>query len=110
MSPSIYLRMVLASLIWIGVLVLQVFLMTIARFFERSAQQPTGYQLYLVPIALTGVGAGRYILRIPTAGRWPDFVGDPIANLLLLAAGVMLIALGNFLYEKMMGGPHRERF
>jgi hypothetical protein len=108
MNAIVYLRIVLAVLIWIGVLILQGFLMTIARFFERSAQQSTGYQLYLVPIVLTGIGAVRYIIRIPATGRWPDFVGDPIANLVLLAAGVLLIALGNFLYEKMMGGPNRE--
>jgi hypothetical protein len=100
----IWLRLILAVLGWSGALLLELLLMRIAQFFEQNSGQPTGYRLHLIPIVLTMYGAGRYILRIKRASDvWPDFTGDPIANLALGIGGIILILLGGRLYEAMMG-------
>jgi hypothetical protein len=101
-------RFLLAILICGGMLALQIIIMAIARFFERTAGQATYYQVYLIPISLTVISAVRYIMRIPNVERWPDFVGDPVANILMFIAGVFLFVLGNFLQEKMIGGRYHD--
>lgn len=107
---TIPLRIIMGSLIWIGIIALQVILLTIAQFFERTSQQQTWYQLYLIPILFTAVGAIRYMSRIFTHHSQPDFAGDPLADVLLLVAGLLLIGLGNLLYEKMMGERRHDRY
>ena len=107
---TIPLRIILGSLIWIGVIALQVILLTIAHFFERTSQQRTWYQLYLIPIMFTSVGAVRYLSRIFGKTSRPDFSGDPVADILFLCTGLMLIGLGNLLYEKMMGERNHDRY
>ena len=97
------LRLVLASLWMMGILLLQATLMGIARFFERTSGRPTWYRVYLLNMLITAVAAGRYIFRIPKTRAWPDFVGDPIANILFFVAGLLLFILGSLLYECMMG-------
>lgn len=100
----------LGSLIWIGIIALQVILLAIARFFERTSQQRTWYQLYLIPILLTGVGAVRYLSRLVTHNARLDFAGDPVVDILFLCAGLLLMGLGNLLYEKMMGERRHDRY
>ncbi|MFN2109973.1 MAG: hypothetical protein ACK2UI_09950 [Anaerolineae bacterium] len=107
---AIPLRIVLGSLIWIGIIALQIILLAIAHFFERTSQQQTWYQLYLIPILFTGVGAVRYLVRIFTHEAQPDFAGDPVADVLFLFSGLLLIGLGNLLYEKMMGERGHDRY
>lgn len=107
---TIPLRIILGSLIWMGIIALQIILLTIAHFFERTSQQQTWYQLYLIPILFTGVGAVRYFGRILAQTSPPDFSGDPVADILFLCAGLMLIGLGNLLYEKMMGERGHDRY
>lgn len=107
---TVSLRVILGSLIWIGVVALQVILSAIAHFFERTSQQQTWYQLYLIPILLTGVGAVRYLNRIFIHDTLPDFASDPVANILFLLAGLLLIGLGSLLYEKMMGEQRHDRY
>ncbi|MGC9396806.1 MAG: hypothetical protein ACP5J4_18330 [Anaerolineae bacterium] len=107
---TIPLRIILGSFIWIGIIALQIILLTIAHFFERTSQQQTWYQLYLIPILFTGVGAVRYLRRIPTLKAQPDFAGDPISDILLLFSGLLLIGLGNLLYERMMGERGHDRY
>ncbi len=103
---TVALRLLLAILAWLGILTLQVVVMAIARFFQRSAHRVTWYPVYLLAMLLTTVGMWRYILRIPQATPWLDFTGDPLANLLLCAAGLLLLGLGNHLQELMLtGGP-----
>jgi hypothetical protein len=108
--PTIPLRIVLSSFIWISVIALQVILLTIARFFEHTSQQQTWYQAYVIPILFTGIGAARYFRRIFTHGTLPDFAGDPVADVLFLFAGLLLIGLGNLLYEKMVGERGHDRY
>jgi hypothetical protein len=99
-----FLKLVLASFGWASILVLQIMLLYIARFFQRSSGKKTGYPLYWIPIVLTFIGAGRYLLKLYTLSPGPDFTGDPIANLCLFSAGIFLIVLSGRLYEQMMGG------
>jgi len=107
---TIPLRIILGSLIWIGFIALQVILLTIAHFFERTSQQQTWYQLFLLPILFTVVAAVRYMSRILTHNTQPDFAGGPVADVLLLFAGLLLIGLSNLLYEKMMGERRHDRY
>ncbi|MBN2393816.1 MAG: hypothetical protein JXR84_23995 [Anaerolineae bacterium] len=107
---TIPLRIILGSLIWIGITGLQIILLAIAHFFERTSQQQTWYQLYLIPILFTIVGAARYLGRIFTHDAQPDFAGDPISDILFLFSGLLLIGLGNLLYERMMGERGHDRY
>ena len=104
----VVLRVVLGGLIWLGVIGLQVILMAIAHFFEHTSQQQTWFQLYVLPIVLTTIAAIRYLVR--TLNDSSNLTGDPLANVLLLGAGLLLIGLGNLLYGKMMGNITDERF
>lgn len=97
------LRLILALLSSVGILFLQVTLMGIARFFARTSGRRTWYRFYLLSMLITAVAAGRYIFRIPQTNKWPDFIGDPISNVLFFIAGLLLFVLGSFLYECMMG-------
>lgn len=107
MNPMV--GLILGIIIWVGILMLQIVVMSIARFFERTSGQRTYHQLYFIPILLTGVSAFRYLWRVFWVDdRWPDFVGDPVANILMFVAGLLLIGLSNALHEKMMGGKANE--
>ncbi len=102
-------RFFLATLIWVGILALQLTIMGIARFFEHTSGQKTWYQFYLLPLVLTVVSATCYLLRIQLRqDHWPDFAGDPLANILMFCAGLVLVLLSNLLYEKMIGGQRNE--
>jgi len=107
---TIPLRIILVSMIWMGMIALQIILLTIAHFFARTSQQQTWYQLYLIPILFTGAGAVLYLRRILNHTSRLDFAGDPIADILFLFAGIFLIGLGNLLYEKMMGERRHDRY
>ncbi len=95
-------RLVFGLMIWGGSVALQVIVMSIARFFERTSGQRTGHLRFLLPIALTTGGAILYLRRMLHASVWPDFIGDPLANLMFFVAGCLLIVLGSALYEQMM--------
>lgn len=108
MHPIVML--LIGIIIWVGILLLQIIVMSIARFFERTSGQKTYYQLYLIAIGLTGISALRYLWRVfMVEDRWPDFVGDPLANSFMFIAGLLLIGLSNTLHEKMMGGKANDR-
>ena len=77
--------------VWFPLAVVLVFLLLIARFYERFASEPTHFRLYVVPIVLFGTAAVRYS-SIDQIG------GDLLADLLLGAGGVMLVGLCLFLY------------
>lgn len=100
-----HVKLLLSLIGWVSILALQIVLMNIARFFQKSSGEPTWHRLYLLPIILSAVGAGSYTLKtISGSTQWPDFTGDTLANLCLFFAGVLLILLSSRLYEQMMGG------
>ncbi len=98
-----WLHLILAVLSWVGILVLQFVLMRIAAFFEENSGKRTWYRGYVVPIILSGFGAGRYLWHLASPNSPLNFTGDPLANLTLFLAGLILIVLSVHLYEKMMG-------
>jgi hypothetical protein len=55
---------------------------------------------------LSTFGAGRYLGHIVSSKSTLNFTGDPMANLALFCAGLVLIILSAHLYEEMMG-DHR---
>lgn len=101
-------RFILALVAWVGIAALQIVLMRIARFFERNSGKRSWHRAYLLPLVLNATGAGIYLLHIlkePAALRaWPDFTGDPQANLCLFLGGILLLLLGGHLHDEMIGG------
>ncbi len=76
---------------WFPLAILLVFLLLIARFYERFAGEPTYFRLFVVPIVLFGTATVRYS-SIDQIG------GDMLADLLLGAGGVTLVVLCVLLY------------
>ncbi|MFP4344065.1 MAG: hypothetical protein ACLFU8_05170 [Anaerolineales bacterium] len=95
-----------ALLAWVGIVFLELVLLAIAHFFEKNSGQRTFYRFYLLPILFTLYGAGRYIWRMVRGSPYPDFIGDPVANVCLLIAGLSLLLLGETLHNKMMKGSN----
>lgn len=79
---------------WFMLAGLVVFVILIARFYQRFAGEPTHYRLFIVPILLFGIRAVR-------EANVPD---DPLADILAAVAGVMLIILSIALYRRMTVG------
>lgn len=104
------LQVLLGGIIWLGIIGLQIVLMAIAHFFERTSQRRTGFQWYALPIVCTGVAAARYLTRILSHRPGVSMTGDPVANVLLLGAGLLLIVLGNSLHDKMMENASDDGF
>jgi hypothetical protein len=95
-----------ALLAWTGIVILELVLLGIARFFEKNSGQRTFYRLYLLSILFTLYGAGRYIRQMVVGSPYPDFIGDPVANVCLFIAGLSLLLLGETLHNKMMKGSN----
>ncbi len=79
---------------WFSITVVLVFLLLIARFYQRFAGEKTFYEFFLIPIVLFGAAAVRY-------SSIDQMAGDAIADLLLAAGGLVLIVLCVFLYWMM---------
>ncbi len=71
-----------------------VFLLLIARFYQRFSGEKTYFRLFLIPIVLFGI----------QAVRQTNFSEDAVGNLLSAAAGVVLIFLCALLYRRMTTG------
>jgi hypothetical protein len=82
---------------WIGITLLVFFLRKIARFYERSSDETAQSWLFLFPIVLLPAGALWYLMYSP------DFVGEPIGDLLLFIGGAVLITASYILQQAMMG-------
>ncbi len=79
---------------WFLLVGLLVFLMLIARFYQRFSGEKTYFYLFVVPILLFGVRA----VRQTNDGH------DLTGNLLAALGGLTLIALSLFLYYRMTAG------
>ncbi|MEP7290985.1 MAG: hypothetical protein ABI835_04335 [Chloroflexota bacterium] len=73
---------------------LLVFLLLIARFYQRFSGERTHFRLFLIPIVLFGV----------QAVRQTNFSHDVLGNLLAAVAGAILLSLSLFLYRRMTAG------
>lgn len=79
---------------WFPLALLLMFLLLIARFYERSANERTFFGFFGLPIFLFGAGMIRYASVNAIAG-------DTLGDLLLGVAGLILIVLCLFLYHLM---------
>lgn len=79
---------------WFPLALLLIFLLLIARFYERFASERTFFSFFSIPILLFG-GA---IMRYASLNR---IAGDPLADLLMASAGIVLTLLCSFLYRLM---------
>ncbi len=79
---------------WFLRVALIVFLLLIARFYQRFAGEKTHYRLFLVPVVLFGV----------QAVRQTNSAHDAVGNLLAAVAGVFLLGLCVLLYRRMTTG------
>jgi hypothetical protein len=70
------------------------FLLLIARFYQRFASERTFFELFAVPILLFGVGLVRY-----ASLNW--IAGDSLGDVLMGAAGLVLMFLTIWLYHLM---------
>jgi hypothetical protein len=90
---------------WVLVAGLVFFLLQIARFYQTkyaelykgSPGQRTYYPLFLVPMVLFVIAAGRYALQ-------SDFAGDWVGDCAFLVSGIVLTALAYRLQRLMTGG------
>lgn len=71
-----------------------VFLLLIARFYQRFSGEKTYFRLFLIPIVLFGI----------QAVRQTNFSQDTLGNLLSAAAGITLLGLCILLYRRMTAG------
>ena len=76
---------------WFLLVGLIVFLMLIARFYQRFSGEKTYFSLYLIPMVLFGV----------QAVRQTNFAHDMLGNIFAAVGGVMLLGLSLFLYRRM---------
>ena len=81
---------------WFPLAALLFFLLLIARFYQRFSNTRTYFRLFLLPIVLFGAAAVRY-------GSINTLAGDPFGDLLIAAAGVLLLFLCFILYSRMLG-------
>lgn len=79
---------------WFPLAILLVFLLLIARFYQRFANEQTYFGLFLLPIVLFGAASVRYS-SIDQIG------GDLLADVLSAAGGIVLIGLCLLLYRLM---------
>jgi hypothetical protein len=80
--------------LWFPLAFVLVFLLLIARFYQRFAMERTFFEFFAVPILLFGAGIMRYASIGHVAG---DLAGDSLFGL----AGVSLLGLSIFLYYRM---------
>jgi hypothetical protein len=92
---SLSLNQFLALYIWFPLAVLLIFLLLIARFYQKFSGEQTFFRLFLVPLVFFGAAAVRYA----SVGQ---IAGDTLADVLLGVAGLILIALSLHLYRLMM--------
>jgi hypothetical protein len=90
-------KQVLAVYAWITIAALLFFLWRVAGFYEKASGQQVGHRFLLLPGALLLAGAVWY-LRYD-----PDFVGHPVADLLLFSGGVLLFLFSSRLARLMTG-------
>lgn len=79
---------------WFLVAFLLGFLLLIARFYQKFASEQTFFQLFGIPIVFFGAGLVRY-------ASLDRIAGDPLGDLLMGAAGLVLSFLCVLLYYRM---------
>ncbi len=91
---AVSLSQFLTLYLWFPLAFVLVFLLLIARFYQRFASERTFFEWFAIPILLFGVAIMRYASIGQIAG---DIVGDGLMG----AAGVVLLGMSLFLYYRM---------
>ncbi|MFW5708932.1 MAG: hypothetical protein ACOCX5_01805 [Chloroflexota bacterium] len=98
---SLSLNQFLVLYMWFALAALLLFIVLIARFYEKFSDERTYYRLYGVPLVLFGAGVVRYASV--------DYIlGDAFADLMFGLAGVILFLLSVRLYWLMIIQRQRE--
>lgn len=92
---SLTLNQLLMLFMWFPLAVLLLFMLLIARFYERFSQVRTFSRLYLIPIVMFGASAVRYASA-------DVILGDPFADITLGIGGIFLLVLSIRLYWLMI--------
>ncbi len=79
---------------WFPLAVLLVFLLFIARFYQKSSSEITYYRLYIVPIIFFGASTVRY-------ASINQLAGDVLGDLLMGTGGLFLVLLSVYLLHLM---------
>ncbi len=95
MIGSLTAGQILALYTWFPLAALLIIMLLIARFYERFSGVRTYFQGFLIPLVLSGVGMVRY-------ASLNDIVGDPLADLALVGAGLTLMILCIHIYRRML--------
>lgn len=80
--------------LWFSLAFVLVFLLLIARFYQRFATERTYFELYAIPILLFGLA----LMRYASIGH---IAGDLLGDVLFGSAGLLLGGLSVFLYYRM---------
>ncbi len=92
----------LSILTWFLITVLLVFLLLIARFYQKMTGERTYFWSFGAPIVLFGVAAAR--------DAFNDRVGgDGVSNVMWFAGGVMLAGMCIYLYNLMTANRRGDR-
>jgi len=91
---AVSLSQFLTLYVWFPLAFVLVFLLLIARFYQRFASERTFFEWFAVPILFFGAAVMRYASIGQIAG---DLPGD----LLMGVAGMTLLSLSVFLYYRM---------
>jgi hypothetical protein len=79
---------------WFALAGILVFLLLIARFYQRSSNEQTYFRLFVLPIILFGMSTVRYASINQVAG-------DGLGDALTILAGLSLVVQCVFLYHLM---------
>jgi hypothetical protein len=102
MISSLSFSQLLALYSWFPVAALLMFLLLIARFYEKFSGKRMYFQAFFVPLMLYGVAAVRY-------ASIDGIVGDPFGDSALAAAGLTLIPLCVMIYWRMVRQRQDQR-
>jgi len=87
---------------WFALAALLFFFMLIARFYEKFSGEKTYFRWLVFPAALFGIATVRYASV--------DLVtNDPIGDIAMAAAGILLITLSIHIYRRMTSGRAKVR-
>lgn len=96
MNP-ITVHQALTLIAWFALASLLLILLLIARFYQNVSGERTHFWVFGIAVVLFGIAAARYAFVDRTGG-------DPLGDLLSLAAGVVLAGMCIYLYNLMTAG------
>lgn len=90
-------KQILTVYSWLVIGALMCFLWRIAGFYEDASGQKVGHRFLLLPAALLAAGVVMYLCHNS------DFIGQPVADLLLFLGGFLFFLFGSQLQKTMTG-------